>query len=175
MKFKLLYVFLFLLTSCSSHTDYNRTVQGDLTITGGVAGSKKWGSDLEFKRSSWFAGLTKQFEVLIAEVPKNSDFYNWFSESEQRMLNSCSRVLVTATTGDRRQIFNFGNLRDQIEESAYKTVYVPDFKRHLLAHPVFVMWKLNRHRITAFCKNGLLSLKTPINISVPGFNTIAIF
>lgn len=174
MKLSLI-ISLFIFVSCAGQSSVNRISQSNTTFSGGISGDLKWDDDLDFKRTTWFMGLTTQYDVFIANVSKDSAFMNWFSKGEQKTLEKCNKILVSISSAHRNDLFNDGSFRSQVKESAFEEVNAPNFSRSLKSHSVFQMWHLNRHNVNFFCKSGMLSLNTPLNITVPGFNTIAVY
>jgi hypothetical protein len=166
---------IFLLIGCASNNSINRISQSNVRLTGGVEGDRNWDEDLKFLRTTWFAGLTNQYDLLVAELDPKSPFNNWFSAAEKQMLERCGKVLITASRAHRNDLFTNNDLKLQLEKAAYDRKNAPVFSANLRSHSVYQLWNFNRHRVSVYCKSGLLSLKSPVNVKVPGFNTIAIY
>ena len=157
-----------LLLGCSS-LNQNKVARGTFNFHGGVSRSQEWSESLDFKRYSWFKGLTLVFDLLIAPLPPDSPFYDWASPGEKGALQSCHQTLVVLNYNQGHPRATQGVFVQQMEKSGYSKVGLPNFSRHLKMHPSYNESGLQLYRIYALCAK---SEPLPSNIHFPGFRAI---
>lgn len=166
-----LLVMVLLLSSCST-LNKNMIKKGKYTIAGGVHKNLKWGDDLEFDRISWFKELTLTFDVFITTVGKDSPFYNWFSDDEKKLVESCvdNRIALTYAW-DPMQVSR-ENFYAEMEKIGYERLSVPNFHSNMKMHPNFARINVYLYKTSLLCRKRMTADK--LVISFPGWNTVAL-
>lgn len=146
--------------------------QGEYTISGGVFENQKWESSLDFERTSWFKELTLTFDVFLAKIDKASPFYQWFSEDEKKMVESCldSRVSLTYAW-DPMQVSR-SSFYDELEKQGYERLSIPTFHSNVKMHPNFARINVYLYKTSLICRKKLGSEK--LIVSFPGWNTVTL-
>jgi len=146
--------------------------EGSYTIGGGVFQNQKWDQDLDFKRISWFKELTLTFDLFLTEVDKGSPFYQWFSEDEKKMVQSCvdSKVVLTYAW-DPMQISR-ERFFDELDKQGYERLSIPNFHSHVKMHPNFARINVYLYKTHLICRKSLKSDK--VLVAFPGWNTVTL-
>ena len=114
MKFILLLT-LILVGACASYKSYNQTTTGRVILRGGIYQKDTWDDSLEFKRMSWYHGMTLYFDALLYKADPNSHFTKWFSPTEKEFFAKCESLVVTvAYSADPAKISHV-NFREQMK------------------------------------------------------------
>lgn len=162
----LLLIIGMLAISCSNLSK-NTVEEGRLVVKNGTFTDKVWNEDLVFQRASWYHELTLAFDIMQVHIPAQSSFNFWFSKDELDMLSKCadSRVMM-AYSMDTKEIA-YSSLYEQVEKSGFTRFDLPEFKKHLLAHPDAQQYGFRLYHIFGICKKTK-DLK-PLIINFPGY------
>ena len=172
MILKNIQIFTLILTSivsCST-LDKNLIKRGQYRIGGGVHHGQKWEQELLFNRISWFKELTLSFDLLESQVSKDSPFYNWFSEDEKDMLNSCVDSHVVVTYAWSPMQISRPSFFVAMAEQGYERVAIPTFQKNLQMHPHFARLNIGLYKTHALCRKKISPGK--LMLRFPGFNEI---
>ena len=161
---------LCLLLGCSS-LNRNKVAEGSVNFRGGISHSREWSESLNFKRYSWFKGLTLVFDLLVAPLPPDSPFYHWASPGERGALQSCHKVLIVLNYNQGHPRATQGMFVQQMEKSGHTKVGLPNFGKHLKMHPGYNESGLQLYRSYALCAK---SEPLPSSIHFPGFRAISL-
>lgn len=158
------------LGACASYKSYNQTTTGRVVLRGGIYQKETWDDSLEFKRMSWYHGMTLYFDALLYKADPNSPFTNWFSPSEKEFFAKCESLVVTvAYSADPAKISHV-NFREQMKLNGYDDVVVNNFSSYLKTHPSAQDWRLLNYKIMGYCKRSPSRLGTSnLAINFPSF------
>jgi hypothetical protein len=163
------------LGACASYKSYNQTTTGRVVLRGGIFQKETWDDSLEFKRMSWYHGMTLYFDALLYKADPNSPFTNWFSPIEKEFFAKCESLVVTvAYSADPAKISHV-NFREQMKLNGYDDVVVNNFSSYLKTHPSAQDWRLLNYKIMGYCKRAPSRLGTPnLAINFPSFKYLEI-
>jgi hypothetical protein len=156
----------FILFNCST-LDKNLIKRGEYRIGGGVHNSSKWEDDLMFTRISWFKELTLSFDLLEAQVGKESPFYNWFSEDEKEMLGECIESHIVVTYAWSPMQISRTSFFTAMEAQGFSRISIPTFQKNLQMHPNFARLNISLYKTDALCRKKISSGK--LMLRFPGF------
>lgn len=167
-KFKLPRTILFtlFLISCANQSK-NLVVKDNIDLKGGVFQKKEWREKLNFKRVSWYNGLTLIFDGQLAELTPNSQFYNWTSEYEKRTIANCSTFYVAMIYSLSRRKISENMFIQEMKRNGFVKIQLPEFHSNLRLHPDFEKFSLQLYDVFGFCNK--LEKKKAISIRFPGF------
>lgn len=169
-------IFFFLaltLVNCASNKSYNQTTLGLVNINGGVYVNDSWDETLQFKRMSWYHGMTLYYDTLIWKADPSSPFTKWFSASEKEYFTRCETFLVTAGYSADPSRISHVNFREQMKLNGYDDVVINNFATYLRSHPMAPEWRLNNYKVLGYCKRSPSRLKTPnLAINFPSFEQL---
>lgn len=148
-------------------TSQNTSANGEFVITGGTSGNKIWNEGLVFKKKSWYKQTTLVYEVMLAEITKDSPFYAWFSTSEKSNLLSCKRPYILLDYTFDASILPRSLVREQLHAKGFKEVSVNGFSRELKNHPQYKISNLLYYKIKGYCLSSEKS--EALNLYLPGF------
>lgn len=164
----LIWVSIFAFVSCSNMSK-NLTKEGTLVMADGRYENESWGDDLEFKRFSWYQELSLIFELMLVEITDDSKFFQWFSISEKRVLESCRKqFLVLSYSLDSKRISQ-QILWAKAMEQGFENIVVPNFRSHLKLHPDYIPSNLNLYTTRVLCQKDQ---NQRLSLSFPGYSTI---
>ncbi len=168
IRFLLFFLSVFAL-SCST-LNKNMTKKGSYTLGGGVYKDQRWSDDLDFTRVSWFKELTLTFDIFYTKIEKSSPFYQWFSDDEKKMVESClDNYVILTYAWDPMQISREGFFAE-IEKKGYERLSIPNFHQNVKMHPNFARINVYLYKTNLICRRGLK--KEELVISFPGFNSL---
>lgn len=167
---KLLFVLL-LASSCST-LNKNMVKEGTYDIKGGVYKNMKWDDSLTFKRISWFKELTLTFDIFMTQVKKEAPFYQWFSDDEKKLVESCldSKVVLTYAW-DPMQISREGFFAEA-EKLGFERLSIPNFHSNVKMHPNFARINVYLYKTSLLCRKRIGG--EALAITFPGFNTVVL-
>lgn len=155
--------------SCSSVNRSRKDVATyTLALNGGVFHKKEWNDKLIFKRYSWYAETILQYDILLAKLDADSNFAMWMEAGKYKMEN-CQEFYIGLFYAKTGAAFSTSYLLGQIEQQQTKANILPDFSKHLEAHPNLRDWRLDGHKVLGLCRNDIN--KKPYVIEIPGFET----
>jgi hypothetical protein len=155
-----------LVISCSNLSK-NTVEEGRLLLRNGVYTDKAWKEDLVFQRTSWYRELTLSFDLMLAQVFPQSSFNFWFSKDELDTFVKCADArVVVAYSMDTKEI-PYSSLYEQIEKSGFTRFDLPEFKKHLLAHPDSQINGFHLYHVFGICKKNK-DLR-PLIMNFPGY------
>lgn len=162
------------LTSCGSMSK-NLVKTGDASFQGGTYKQSKWDESLDFKRYSWFQELSLLFDLLVAEVPSDSAFRQWFSASEQTIINGCQdfRVVMTYFLDSSR--ISETMLWSQAAQAGYERVSLGHFGPYLKLHPQYNRQSFHLYHVEGLClpKGGGPS-STGFTVNFPNYSEVKV-
>lgn len=173
-KIFILFLSGFILTSCGSLSK-NMVKTGEASFVGGVYKETAWDDSLHFKRYSWYQELSLLFDFLVAEVPEKSPFRNWFSASEQTVINGCDDFKVVMTYYLDSSRISETMLWTQAAEAGYERVSLTHFGPYLKLHPQFNKQSFHLYHVEGLClKSGKNASNAEILVSFPNYREVII-
>jgi hypothetical protein len=146
-----------------------------VVLRGGIYQKETWDDSLEFKRMSWYHGMTLYFDALLYKADPTSPFMNWFSASEKEFFAKCESVIVTAAYSADPSKISHVNFREQMKLNGYDDVVLNNFSTYLKTHPSAQDWRLVNYKIMGYCKRSPSRLGTPnLAINFPSFKHLEI-
>ncbi len=154
------------MVACSSPHTVNQFKKDQLVIHGGVAGREIWSDQLTFTRASWFQKATLLYEVLLADLPDQSPFRQWFSEYEREYVKSCKQLVVGLS-----YVYFFAkvparNIQDQMRSLGFKEMVSTSFERQLFNHGDAARLRPRLYRVQFYCQE-MININQ-VSIEVPG-------
>lgn len=146
--------------------------ESDFTFRDGRIADRTWEADLSFERYSWYKELSLILEVFVSEIPKNSPFFDWFSENEKNIINNCQHFVVLLHYVLDSKRISYPELRSEMERNGYQEVMIPHFAKNIQLHPDYESNRLVQHKVKGFCSKK--SQNTPIELEFPGYRTVQI-
>lgn len=174
MKF-ILILAMIVLGACASYKSYNQTTTGHVVLRGGIYQKETWDDSLEFKRMSWYHGMTLYFDALLYKADPTSPFTNWFSPTEKEFFAKCESLVVTVAYSADPSKISHVSFREQMKLNGYDDVVLNNFASYLKTHPSAQDWRLVNYKIMGFCKRSPSRLGTPnLAINFPSFKYLEI-
>lgn len=155
-----------LVISCSNLSK-NSVEEGRLVLKNGTFTDKYWKEDLVFERSSWYHELTLAFDFMQVQIAPQSSFNFWFSKNELDIISKCADSRVVMAYSLDTKAIAYSSLYEQVEKSGFTRFDLPEFKKHLLAHPDAELNGFRLYHIFGICKKTK-DLK-PLIINFPGY------
>lgn len=164
-----------LMIGCSSHDSYNQRTSGRVVFRGGVYKNDTWDEKLEFKRMSWYHGMTLYYDTIIWKADPTSPFAQWFSSAEKQYFARCESLLVTAGYSADPNKISHVNFREQMKLNGYDDVVVNTFARFLKTHPSAQDWRLQNYKVMGYCKRSPTRMETSnLAINFPSFKQLEV-
>lgn len=173
MKLILSISLMLLITSCSSLSK-NMTKSGDFVIKNGNHKDISWDEDLKFDRYSWYHEWTLLLDVMMAEVDKNSSFYNWFSRSEKGLLNRCSDAYITMSYHLDPDRISQKMFLAEMQKLGYEKIITPRFSKAMELHPDHESQSLQLYKSYVLCRERVPSMKLAKTVTLPSFSQVKI-
>ena len=136
---------------CSSPLSVNQYVTDQLKITTGMSGKQVWNDSLVFTRASWFQRATLNYEVLLADIPKNSPFRQWFSSQENEYVKNCKQLVVGLNYSYSFAKVPTRNLQDQMRSLGFKEMVSVSFERQIYNHADAARLRAKHYRVHFYC------------------------
>jgi hypothetical protein len=169
------FLLMALLVGCASHDSYNQRTSGKVVFRGGVYKKKGWNDPLEFKRMSWYHGMTLYYDVILWKADPESPFAVWFSPAEKEFFTRCESLIVTAGYSADPTKISHVNFREQMKLNGYDDVVINSFANYLKAHPSAQDWRLQNYKVMGYCKRSPTRLNTSnLAINFPSFRQLEI-
>lgn len=166
---------LLILASCASYKTYNQTTKGRVVIRGGFYQKDSWPDALEFKRMSWYHGMTLYFDALLWKADLDSPFVQWFSPTEREFFTKCESFIVTAGYSADPSKISHVNFREQMKLNGYDDVVINNFASSLKSHPSANDWRLQNYKVMGYCKRAPTKLSTlKLAINFPSFKQLEV-
>lgn len=173
-KLMMLFFIALTLTSCGSMSK-NIVKRGEVSFQGGVYKESRWDDSLDFERYSWFQELSLLFDLLVAKVPSESPFRQWFSSSEQTIINGCKdfRVVMTYFLDSSR--ISETMLWSQAAQAGYERVSLGHFGPYLKLHPQYNRQSFHLYHVEGLClpKNSEQS-GTGFMVDFPNYSQVEV-
>ena len=141
---------LSILMGCSNLSK-NMVKEGTFTLRGGKHENQTWSESLTFRRYSWFHELTLFYDVMLADIPESSPFYQWFSPSEKRIISSCRQKKIAITYQMDSKKISDGMFEREIKKFGYSKYLVPQFEQSFNMHPDHENQSLQLYKIFVLC------------------------
>jgi hypothetical protein len=167
---------LVVLTSCAAYRTFNQTTRGDVRFPGGVHKDETWDDSMNFKRASWYHGMTLYYDALFYTADAASPFSKWFSGAEKEYFQRCERLLVTVNYSADATKISHVMFREQMRLNGYDDVVVNTFASSVKTHPGFQAWNLQNYKILGYCKRrpAVVGKTTELAITFPSFKELYI-
>lgn len=165
---------LFVFASCAAYRSFNQTTNGDVRFPGGVHKDETWDDSMNFKRASWYHGMTLYYDALLYTASPNSPFSKWFSSAEKEYFQRCERLLVTVNYSADATKISHVMFREQMRLNGYDDVVVNTFASSVKTHPGFQAWNLQNYKILGYCKRRPAVVGTPTELAItfPSFKEL---
>jgi len=172
---KALILVILLGAGCASYKSYNQTTTGKVVLRGGIYQKESWDDKLNFKRMSWYYGMTLFFDALVWKADANSPFAKWFSPSEKEFFTKCEKLLVTVAYSADPSKISHVNFREQMKLNGYDDVVLNNFAAYLKTHPSLMDWRLLNYKVMGYCKRSPTHLETSqLAINFPSFQHLEV-
>lgn len=125
---------------------------------------------LNWNRYQWFAQATMHYDLLLAQMDKDSPYFQWFSPQTQKDLLACGRFFISAKYAFLDTAISHGNIRNQFIEQGVEEIVPTDFLVPFRSHYFFFRYALNRYKIVALCQKG----DKPLKLKVQGYKEVTI-
>ena len=159
-----------LVAGCASYKSYNQTTTGKVVLRGGIYQKEIWDESLQFKRMSWYHGVTLFYDALLWKADPSSPFSKWFSPSEKEFFTKCESLVVSVTYSADPTKISHVNFREQMKLNGYDDVVLNNFSSFLKSHPSSTEWRVLNYKVLGFCKRAPSRLGTPnLAINFPSF------
>ena len=159
-----------LVAGCASYKSYNQTTTGKVVLRGGIYQKEIWDESLQFKRMSWYHGVTLFYDALLWKADPSSPFSKWFSPSEKEFFTKCESLVVSVTYSADPTKISHVNFREQMKLNGYDDVVLNTFSSFLKSHPSSTDWRVLNYKVLGFCKRAPSRLGTPnLAINFPSF------
>ena len=153
--------------SCSTINNSRKDfTKSELSLRGGVSASREWSDDLTFKRYSWYKETVLNYDILLAEINKDSPFIDWM-ESDLPKMEGCHKFYIGLFYTRALATYSSVNLISKIEAQGYEDFILPDFRDNFQAHPNAMDWEIVNHKLVGLCQKN--SSTGSIKIKIPGF------
>lgn len=159
-----------LLIGCSNNISQNSVNITDRKFSGGVYRDITWDETLLFTRVSWYQELTMVYDVLLHRLPKDSKFRQWFSNEELKEIEGCKDFLIGIHYFYDSKRISERMFKDEMNYNRYEEVILNQFSKNVKLHPDYIKWRLQKHKISGFCKKELTD--DPLVINFPGFKEV---
>lgn len=170
-----LVLLLVVLAGCASYKTYNQTTTGKVILRGGIHQKESWSNSLDFKRMSWYHGMTLYFDALLWKADLDSPFSKWFSASEKEFFTKCEHFLVTASYSADPAKISHVNFREQMKLNGYDDVVLNNFASFLKSHPSATDWRLQNYKVMGYCKRSPSRLGiSNLGINFPSFKQLEV-
>lgn len=167
---KKIYISILLLLSSCALTGKNLVQTEDFEVYGGAVSGHKWDEVLIFKRASWYLEMTMIFDVLYAELDRDSKFYNWFSTSEKVSLKKCNKAFVTLFYAKNSDRVSKQDFLKQARSTGLDQIVVNDFEKGFKLHPQYIANSFQLYDISVFCRRD--NREVPLKIEFPNFRPV---
>lgn len=148
---KLLFLTLLIFANCSSNLSHNKVAVSYADFPGGRNGSMSWEDNLQFKRFSWYRGVTLSYDALMYRVQPESKFVNWFSKDEKELLKRCKDLIITIKYSARHSNIKHSDFNVHMLEKGFERVSINRFVSSIKAHPAFETWNLQQYKVRGYC------------------------
>lgn len=160
-------VVLFLSVSCANNMSQNSVNETERHISGGTYRSSTWSDEMIFKRISWFQELTMIYDAWFYRMPAESPFKQWFAKDELTEVGECRELLIVLHYHYDSKRISERMFKDEMNLNKYEEIYVPQMAKNMKLHPDIIKWRLQKHKVMAFCRKNLTD--EPIVINFPNF------
>jgi hypothetical protein len=164
-----------LLFGCATYKNYNQTTTGKVAIRGGIYQKESWQESLDFKRMSWYHGVTLYYDALLWKADPTSPFSKWFSPSEKEFFTKCESLLVAVTYSADPTKISHVNFREQMKLNGYDDVVLNNFSAYLKSHPSSTEWRVLNYKVMGYCKRAPTRMGTSsLAINFPSFQHLEV-
>ncbi|MBD65631.1 MAG: hypothetical protein CME62_10525 [Halobacteriovoraceae bacterium] len=173
MKFFSSLLLVLLVTSCALNNRSRKNIAtSEIVLKGGIYQGKSWDENFRMKRISWYDEASMQYDVLISEIDKDSQFAKWLGR-DYYYLDQCAKFYVTALYSDLDLGEGITYLASKLEKAGLDKRSIQDFSENFKAHQNFADWKLYNYKLYGFCRKPVEgeSGSEDIVVSIPGFKT----
>ncbi|MCO4795188.1 MAG: hypothetical protein KC493_15835 [Bacteriovoracaceae bacterium] len=171
-SFSLIFL-IFSLASCSNLSK-NFTKKGDFYLRGGHFQNSKWSKSLKFDRYTWYHEVTMLYDMMLTKVDSDSPFYDWFSNSEKKLLASCTDFYLMLDYSLDSKKVSKKMVENDAKRSGFQKIVLRDFEKHLLNHPDVEELSLQLYETSGLCYRGEISNREKILVRLPGFTEVPV-
>lgn len=157
------------IVSCASNQSRRPVFRSEVVLKGGDYQDKNWKEKIVFKRISWFQDATLMQEILVADLKKGSPFEAWLG-GQKLEYDRCNQFFVSLLYADINASPKENHLSAELKGNKLSEQAILDFSRQLKAHPAFVDYKLQSHKIVGWCHQGTSNLGE-LMVTLPGYKT----
>lgn len=166
---KTIILLLTLLTFAScANLSKNSVKEGPFLVRNGTAADKTWYETLTLNRVSWYHELTLEFDLMLAPIAPQSSFNFWFSKDELEAIGKCGDFKLVLAYSRDTKILPYSYLNEQLDNSGYKKLELPSFKKNFLQHPDSEMNSLRLYQVYGICRPD--QNNKPLIFNFPGFS-----
>jgi len=145
------FVLIFLLNGCANNMSQNSINETHRQINGGTYRNVTWSDSMEFKRVSWFQELTMVYDAWFYRLPAESPFRQWFSKEELKEVDACRDLIIVVHYQYDSKRISDRMFKEEMNLNKYEDVFLSQFAKNLKLHPDVMKWRLQKHKIIAFC------------------------
>ncbi len=171
--FSFIFWFFISLLSCSN-LSHNQVRIDMIRFTGGIYRNQVWNNKLNFRRVSWYHGITMYFDMLYYSVDLDSPFYQWFGPVGAELAQNCSPLLVAVQYSSDSEKIAISDLKAQMEKNGLESVVLRDFGKALKSHPEYQRWNLRSYEVTGYCRRKSSENTEDIILNFPGFREVSL-
>jgi len=165
--FSLIFFLTVLVSGCANNMSQNSVNETHRQINGGTYRNVTWSDTMDFKRVSWFQELTMIYDAWFYRLPPESPFRQWFSKDELKEADSCRDLIIVVHYQYDSKRISDRMFKEEMNLNKYEDVFLSQFAKNLKLHPDAIKWRLQKHKVIAFCRKNLSD--DPIVINFPNF------
>ena len=146
--------------------------EGEFTLKEGRFLEKKWQDEILFKRYSWYKDLSLNFEILLGEIKRDSNFYSWISPETKEIIKKCNKLFVSLFYYPSKHKELYKLMSKKLDKKGLKRVSLKRLEENLKMHPDLDQFFFHNYINQSFCSESKKN-KTII-VQFPGFEIVKI-
>tara|TARA_Y100001970_G_C14210947_1_gene846875 strand:+ start:1600 stop:2055 length:456 start_codon:yes stop_codon:yes gene_type:complete len=146
--------------------------EGEFTLKEGRLLEKKWQDKIIFKRYSWYKDLSLNFEILLGEIKRDSNFYSWVLPETKEIIKKCNKLFVSLFYYPSKHKKFYKLMNKKLDKKGLKKVRLKRVEENLKMHPDLDQFFYHNYTNQFFCSESKKN-KTII-VQFPGFKIVKI-